>query len=81
MSVFVATESGSLSLSDGSVLDIYKDVTHVRDGDLALKEHGVFFRAVADVVRSGDGFETADAPPRKRAAKPKTDPPAETVED
>jgi hypothetical protein len=81
MSIFVAKESGTLTLPNGDVLDITAGVTHLREGDPFLKAHAVFFVPVEDRI-SNDGWEQATAAPgekRKRAAKPKPD--AETDED
>lgn len=72
MGVFVATESGSLTLSDGSTINIYKDITRVREGHLALKEHAIFFKSADEDVDFE--YETATkAPGEKRKAPAKAD--------
>jgi hypothetical protein len=71
MSLYVATESGTLTLSDGSTVNIYKDITRVREGHLALKEHAVFFKPADQDVELE--YETATkAPDEKRKASVKT---------
>jgi hypothetical protein len=72
MGVFVATESGSLTLSDGSTIDIHKDVTRVREGHLALKEHAIFFKS-ADEDVDYEYEKATKAPGEKRTAPVKAD--------
>jgi len=67
MGVYVATESGSLTLSDGSTIDIHKGFTRVREGHLALKEHAIFFKSADDDVDYEYEVATKTPVARKRA--------------
>lgn len=67
MGVYVATESGSLSLKDGSVIDIHKGVTRLREGHPALKEHAIFFKSADEDVDYE--YEVATKTPAARKRK------------